>query len=41
LLHYSRDPQENVTVQLQHPVHAHWSDTRFHGPSDARATKSR
>jgi hypothetical protein len=41
LLHYSRDPQENVTAQLQHPVHAHWSDTRFHGPRDVRATKSK
>jgi hypothetical protein len=41
LLNYSRDPQEKVTAQLQHPVHAQWSSTRFHGPSDARATNNK
>jgi hypothetical protein len=41
LLNYSRDPREKVTAQLQHPLHAQWSDTRFHGRGDLRATKSR
>jgi hypothetical protein len=41
LLNYSRDPREKVTAQLQHPLHAQWSDARFYGRGDVRATKSR
>src|SRR5580704_12301644 len=41
LLNYSRDPREKVTAQLQHPLHAQYSDARFHGHGDVRATKSR
>ena len=41
LLNYSRDPREKVTAQLQHPRPAQWSDARFHGYGDMRATKSR
>jgi hypothetical protein len=41
LLNYSRDPREKVTAELQHPLHAHWSDVRFHGHNAVRVTTSR
>jgi hypothetical protein len=41
LLNYSRDPRDKVTAQLQHPLHAQWSDARFHARGDVQATKSR
>jgi hypothetical protein len=41
LLSYSRDPREKVTAQLQHPLHAQWSEPRFHGHGAVRATNSR
>ena len=37
LLNYSRDPQEKVSAQLQHPLQARGSDTRSHGHSDLEA----
>jgi len=39
LLNYSRDPQDNVTAQLQHSLHALKSDTRSHGHPDLEARK--
>lgn len=39
LLNYSRDPQEKVAAQLQHPVEARKLDTRGRSDLDREATK--
>jgi hypothetical protein len=40
LVNYSRNPREMVTSQLQHPLHAQWSDARSYGRADVRAKKA-
>jgi hypothetical protein len=39
LLNYSRDGQEKVTAQLQHPLHPQPYEVRFHRHADVRARK--
>ena len=39
LLNYSRDPQEQVSAQLQHRLYAQGSDSRSHGHAEVRASK--
>ncbi len=40
-LNYSRDPQEQVTAQLQHPLQAQRDDARFHREGNVKVRKER